>query len=294
MGLFDAFKKKPEKTPAPEIQGPAASAPGVNAALRKILDDYIQKTSVPSIALTARRGDCGLTDSKFGGAPYLPRGFAYPADQDGVPLRLLAQLNFDTLPKLGGFPQTGILQFYIGEDDLMGADYKEPTRQNGFRVVYHETVSGDPLPPDSLPAPKSDGVFPFSGQFALDARETPCPMTSSDYRFDGEFMEVYRKYVKTSATSVYKLDDGVTVPVFGELSISGHRVGGCPYFTQDDPRDFDAVLRQYTTLLLQVDSCGSGADEIQWGDSGAANFLIRPGDLARLDFSDVFYYWDCC
>lgn len=34
-------------------------------------------------------------------------------------------------------------------------------------------------------------------------------------------------------------------------------------------------------------------NEIIWGDMGIANFFINQEDLAKLDFSNVFYNWDC-
>lgn len=43
-------------------------------------------------------------------------------------------------------------------------------------------------------------------------------------------------------------------------------------------------------LLLQIDT----DDEIMWGDSGVGNFVIHPDDLAKRDFSKVYYTWDCC
>lgn len=51
----------------------------------------------------------------------------------------------------------------------------------------------------------------------------------------------------------------------------------------------------YDTLLLQIDTDGSDkVDYVMWGDSGVGNFFINHKKLAQLDFSDVFYTWDCC
>jgi uncharacterized protein YwqG len=30
-----------------------------------------------------------------------------------------------------------------------------------------------------------------------------------------------------------------------------------------------------------------------WGDMGVGNFFIHPDDLAKKDFSKIFYTWDC-
>ena len=74
------------------------------------------------------------------------------------------------------------------------------------------------------------------------------------------------------------------------LFSTGHKIGGYPYFTQDDPRkDNDP----YTLLLLQIDSDDIEDVEIIWGDCGVANFFINPEDLAKCQFDDVMYNWDC-
>ena len=51
----------------------------------------------------------------------------------------------------------------------------------------------------------------------------------------------------------------------------------------------------YGVLLLQIDSeVGSGQDNgIRWGDSGTANFFIRPEGLKNLDFNKVLFAWVC-
>lgn len=57
--------------------------------------------------------EVNLWQSKFFGFPYLPKDFSYPTTPEGDYLHLLAQINFQEFPQLEGFPQKGILQFYI-------------------------------------------------------------------------------------------------------------------------------------------------------------------------------------
>ena len=33
---------------------------------------------------------------------------------------------------------------------------------------------------------------------------------------------------------------------------------------------------------------------MMWGDSGTGTFFISSEKLRNLDFSDIFYSWDCC
>lgn len=46
--------------------------------------------------------------SRVGGIPYLPLDTEFPVDSNGIPLKLLAQLNFAQMPPLEGYPQTGL------------------------------------------------------------------------------------------------------------------------------------------------------------------------------------------
>jgi len=71
----------------------------------------------------------------------------------------------------------------------------------------------------------------------------------------------------------------------------GHKIGGYPFFTQTDPREWQEKYKQHDVLLLQIDTDDSL--NIMWGDSGVANFFIKKDDLLNLDFSNVIYNWDC-
>ena len=77
------------------------------------------------------------------------------------------------------------------------------------------------------------------------------------------------------------------VDTIAEKSISnGHKMGGYPHFTQEDPR-----ADSHEILLLQIDT--DHPFGIMWGDSGISNFFISADDLANADFSNVLYNWDC-
>jgi len=287
MKLFDKlFKKKPTALPSTAPKSDKAN----EAALRAILDEFVAQTSVPSITLKARRGSCGLTDSKFGGVPYWPQGLAYPRDGDRKPLRLLAQLNFGELPRLENFPSTGILQFFTAADVMYGADFDNQTEQRGFRVVYHEDAAADALDECDFPEPDDESCFPFEGEFLLEPEPKPCAMSCDDFRFSDVFMPIGRRHIAEPKD----MPDAVLDAVREKLEGSGNRIGGYPCFTQGDPRDYNISLRGHSVLLLQIDSCGDNNGEIMWGDSGVANFFIKPEDLASCRFDNVLYTWDCC
>ncbi|TNE62117.1 MAG: DUF1963 domain-containing protein [Bacteroidetes bacterium] len=222
-------------------------------------------------------------ESKVGGLPYLPKDVPYPQAPDGRNLFFLAQLNFADMPALDPFPDTGILQFYIYDDDLYGMDFDDGENPDTFRVLYFPEPIADPgqlqteLSPgtghDLLPH-HPDASFPLT--FALQEEIAP----DTDYRFWQQFgAGFFRQFGEQE----WEMQDAYGKAVRSD----GHKLGGYAYFTQDDPRrPEDPML-----LLFQLDS-DEGMD-LMWGDMGIAHFFIREDDLRARDFSRVLYDWDC-
>lgn len=239
--------------------------------------DKLESSIKPYIVIRAEKNDhLVLWQSKLGGLPYLPKGYEYPKGVQGNPLFLLAQINFEEVPCLEGFPQEGILQFYIADDDFYGANWDNPTQQEGFRVIYFPTISKteDDLVTDFsfLPEPKG---LPFFGSSSLQFNKKVAPVGYTDYEFEqfaDKEEDIWEEYAE-------------------KFSSEGHKIGGYAHFTQEDPRSNKESLEKYI-LLLQIDT--DNAVDIMWGDSGVGNFFITQTDLEKLDFSKVFYTWDCC
>jgi len=269
--------------------------------LDKIIKKFKLETEIPSIKLSAtRRDNIPITSSKLGGKPYYPRGLEYPRNLDGIPLKLLAQLNFSELPKLKNFPEKGMLQFYILSNIYMGLDYDNPTVQNDFRVIYHEEVliseQSDYLPLEETRNKKV--FFPFEGEFILIGEAINHAMTSADYRFENLFNTICESHGYPERFG-YGLDfneefcEKVSDRLMGKQI---HLVGGYPNFTQRDPREYNQALRKYDSLLFQIESQypkNSGIAEIIWGDVGVANFFINLENLKNCKFDDVMYTMDC-
>mgnify|MGYP003340295765 CR=1 FL=1 len=185
------------------------------------------------------------------------------------------------MPALDAFPDQGILQFYIaGEHDLYGACFENPAQQDDFRVLYFPEVTTNEA--DLL----TDFDFledcyqlPFNRPSALTFTRKFAPLSASDYQFESVIIGSDR-------------DDPDIYEIYEELfSSQGHKIGGYPFFTQSDPREFDPYGEEEYQLLLQIDTDDEAG--IMWGDCGVANFFISPADLERKDFSRVFYNWDC-
>ena len=97
------------------------------------------------------------------------------------------------------------------------------------------------------------------------------------------------------------LSDELVTDFFDDFA-EFHKIGGKPIFVQNDPREFEDNLKNYTVDLLTIVSGDvrdpqGGEDsrniEIMWGDMGTANWLITPEQLAARDFSQVLFEWSC-
>lgn len=246
--------------------------------------EQLLATAKPSVEMELSPAkNLPLWQSKVGGNPYLPLEMEYPLANDGKPLTLLVQINFEEMPHLEGYPTKGILQFFIdGQDDLVGADLDNPQNKDGFRVVYHADIVKDnsalhqkfpEINPEDFYAP-----FEFGDEFSISFTKKEQLISTEDFS------------IEKIIPNFLDLDDKVRDVIYdSELYSSEHRIGGYPYFTQGDPREYDTIPKDYE-LLLQLDS----DDYIMWGDSGVGNFFIHPEDLKALDFSKVAYTWDCC
>ncbi len=221
--------------------------------------------------------------SKVGGVPFWPKEEPLPS-HNGKPLIHLAQINFRQMPTMAGYPSHGILQFFIADDDLYGADFENPTKQAGFAVRYW------PWPDESQPHRQDwphqpEAMAPHvPGQVLAMSFSTPADelIPVGDVDFD--------RYAGESAWSLAErlaAENNVSEDaVFEALpSGAGHKIGGYPDFTQEDPRAADSPWQ----LLLQLDS----DEHIMWGDVGIGNFFISADALANRDFSKVLYNWDC-
>lgn len=256
-----------------------------------IYKEKIEATIKPFIEIKTKAVDnLSLWQSKFGGFPYFPKGLQYPTDSKGQAMFLLAQINFGETPKLSPFPEIGILQFYISNaSDVYGACFESPAKQEDFRIMYFPEVTEDESflvsKFDFLPMPD---MLPIEKQSALSFSLKHAPMSVVDYHFEPTILtidpkmkyELFKEYQK-----VYEEYEKL-------FRSDGHKIGGYPYFTQNDPREFEIYKEEELMLLFQMDTDDEAG--IMWGDCGVANFFISEQDLLSKNFSRVLYNWDCC
>jgi len=195
----------------------------------------IEGTIQPTVLIETKVRKTSLFESKFAGDPYFPLSMEYPISLEGQPLKLLAQINFADVPKhLPNFPKEGILQFYIDSyDDVLGMDFDNGQNHEGFRVVFHEHIVSDEsqLVQDFsfVEANEEELYFPVEKEMALSFGTSYEPLSANDFRSE----KTYAKILSTIED-----DDQLVDSFYETLNSTGHKIGGYPFFTQEDPRAY--------------------------------------------------------
>ena len=277
-------------------------------AVMSLLNERDQSQMV-RITATVSPEPIPVTVSKFGGVPYLPEGVDAPTNADGDPLGMIAQINCAELPDNDVYPKTGIVQFWLNlKDDQWGMNFDNPIAQDNTRVTYYPEV-GAPDTKAALPQIDWEDVgwpiYPENVELALsfEVIQQGDVILSEDF-FDA-FVEQWNSlYPDQTIEELDELDDlsDELVTDFLDDFTEFHKIGGKPIFVQNDPRDFEDNLKNYTVDLLTIvsedvrdprESGNSRNIEIMWGDMGTANWLITPEQLAACDFSQVLFEWSC-
>jgi uncharacterized protein YwqG len=240
---------------------------------------YIQIKATPSAELT-------FGQSKFGSFPLLPLNYPYPKDQNGNFMFPLAQINFRELPPLPGFPRTGYLQFYIAADETYG--YRFDNHPNDCKILFFEEHEVEHFQTDfsfleSIMASTNIPVIePHALRFALKEEYFGVQNVINHMNPGISLEQIAAQYDE-------ELEEELMSYAYDHFTHAGHKLGGYASFTQSDPRDYQDSHAKEFVLLLQIDS----DEQIMWGDMGVGNFFIHPDDLAKKDFSKIFYTWDC-
>lgn len=277
-----------------------------------ILQTLLEKSRVKMVRMILKNSDekLPLTASKVGGTGYLPMGETYPSQADGNPLALLIQINFSELSNAVDLtqlplplPDNGILQVYIGNTDLYGADYENPYPSDTYQVRYWANTN---LPVNQAKLDEvmanvkaifleEDCVLPFgiNDEFALTFEKAVQSCNLYAYNSFETSKLCDEDYIESElrANEMDDVDPDDVINKYHELAgVGGHQILGYPYFTQDDPREYEESLKQHI-LLFQLDS--DYDLNIMWGDMGVANFFITPKALLARDFDQLVYNWDC-
>lgn len=242
----------------------------IPATLKKY-EEYLRNTEKPTNEIIFTRASTLPWESKCGGCPYLESGEDYPKDENGKPMMFLTQINLDEMPPLENFPSHGLLQFYIGDDGMLGLD-------SACKVVYVPEYKKDAskLLRDNPFEEEYENNPPYVNECRMTFRQTSRFICTACREFDEKFCG--------------KTNDEERDTLYGLCYAKGSFVGGYPLFVQQAPAYYDDGT--YDTVLLQLDcddECG-----IMFGDSGNCNFFISKEDLKSLNFDNVEYSWQCC
>lgn len=246
-----------------------------------IIDSVKMNYKKPCIRFDIEERETGLFESKLGGSYILMKGMDIPS-VNGYELKLLAQLNLNDLPKLEGYPQKGLLQFFVADDHLWGLGFdKEPSK---FMARYIEDIPGSD---EYIIIDSISENMPFDGtkSFALMGINDESYPDNSCIEFESILKKEVPELLVDRTIGVTIKNDAVDQMVRDAFSNSGTLMGGYPFFTQWDPRDNEEYV-----LLFQLDS---DLKHVCWGDSGVGNFFIKKEDLLNLNFNNVLYNWDC-
>ena len=242
-----------------------------------------------------------LTDSKFGGLPYISTDADTPKDSNDNQLALLAQINCGDLPENDLYPKEGLLQFWISRNNEFGLGNKKD-----YCVKYIKNIEDNITKKSILNKYKlldeenSEEYSPFSKKntsFALKFEKGISTITSTDFLFEDIALKtIHELFPDENIEDLYDdLERDVFDTLFKAFSGVDHAIGAYPTFTQWDPRNPEEK-DAYGITLLQVESHwdnDSNSSGIMWGDSGVANFFINKEKLEHLNFEDVLFNWDC-
>lgn len=245
---------------------------------QEIVNQIQAESSRPACRLRLSREPSGVTDSRLGGAPYVPRGGQIPTDINGNQLWLCAQINFAQMPPMDGFPESGLMQIFLedwhfGDFGLEDAPFPA---QDYWRIVYYpaidETVTMEECEAKmAVPwaeAKRSNMPRPASSFDLQDIKEGHdrlwrCPnvplkvsfqsvepegINHEDFRFDQLFADALKARLPDADPDEfmpYHLDDDTPKErealqkIHRQIQNGGCKLGGYPSYLQDDPRLYD-------------------------------------------------------
>lgn len=230
------------------------------------------------IKLQLSYAETNTTQSKIGGTPYLPQEASYPIDVHGEYMLLLAQINFSegVFPK--PFPQEGLLQFFISPSVYsLAADVTGVIDPQWYSIRFiTQLIDDEPFIANDIIL---DALLPT---LKLHFSKEVEPVSATDYRF---FQFVSTQMMQNFAQDVYQPFEEIYAQSF---LAADQKIGGYPYFIEEDFRSTASQYKQLDTLLFQLVS--DDALNFMWGDSGVLKFFITSQDLAQCNFSNVVFY----
>lgn len=268
----------------------------------EIREDYEKNSPTKTFAKIKLVEDkLKITDSKIVGLPYLPKGAEFPKAPNGEEMLMIAQINCEDLKGLKDFPQKGILQFFVFDDDdaMFGLNFDNPTTQDTFRVIYYDEIKEfyDEKELENIYKPHN-----YEESFLTNNNESykiKFELRTEKERFEEAIYNVFDKLCKEKNLEQHQ-EDWLYRKILNiemEYSEESHsQCDGFAFFTQSDPREFEEKYKKYDVVLFQLDS-EYDENTKKWkvciGDAGVLNFFINREKLKNKDFTEILYNWDC-
>ena len=268
----------------------------------EIREDYEKNSPTKTFAkINLVEDKLKITDSKIVGLPYLPKGAEFPKAPNGEEMLMIAQINCEDLKGLKDFPQKGILQFFVFDDDdaMFGLNFDNPTTQDTFRVIYYDEIKEfyDEKELENIYKPHN-----YEESFLTNNNESykiKFELRTEKERFEEAIYNVFDKLCKEKNLEQHQ-EDWLYRKILNiemEYSEESHsQCDGFAFFTQNDPREFEEKYKKYDVVLFQLDS-EYDENTKKWkvciGDAGVLNFFINREKLKNKDFTEILYNWDC-
>lgn len=232
--------------------------------------------------------DLAITDSKFGGVPYLPQGAALPTARNGKPLFMLAQINCEQLPENSIYPKKGLLQIWVAANGKYCGNQYNPYSPNTQHVIYYPTLDEATNYDDFKQVYQFEGKpLPFAPTqaYRLSFNKGVDTFSYENLRFNHSLLPLWQNHFGERRDHFRLLPERVEEKLRKLLPPSPrvHRIGG--YSDVEDMVEAIDNNGLPKILLLRIDT-----DEkvgIHCRDNDSVNFLIGKEDFEALNFSRV-------
>lgn len=276
--------------------------PPVPETLRRIAS-VLQEFSAPSIAFALEpESATGVGESKFGGAPDLPKDFEVQSGPGPVDFLLQIDLaEVSALDQTELLPKSGLLSFFYDlKEQPWGFD---PKCLNGFRV--HHIPAGVPLMRTPMRRPEcvlgerritfQKGLtLPHIGSMAYAQFDEIADLNDGEAEAYFAFSHELECFGRQTDGNHHLL--GHSDNVQGDMQLEAQLVSNGLYCGNatgyKDPRRkaLESGADDWM-LLLQLDSDETAG--FMWGDSGMLYYWIRKQDLAASRFDRVWMTMQC-
>ncbi|WP_158674398.1 YwqG family protein [Lysinibacillus antri] len=247
--------------------------------------DKLVPSLLKNTLITPYRRITSPTESKFAGYPYLPKTHVHPKDLKGNYMHLLAQINFSDSIFLPPFPEKGILQIFISKDLCFPeAQVKELYFQQEFKIRYYPSILPEgELVQDFSYLSNLGSDFPIQNEMGLIFSDHMEPVTATDYR-----LKQYLGFPLSDYGHISDDEQTLEDLYFETYLGAEHKIGGYPYFIEEDSRTNSEFLKRFDTLLLQIVT--NDEQGIVYGDTGIIKVFINREKLMKLDFTEVYFH----